>query len=345
MSTSITIKRIFKKSIFLLNIIPSILLVLGIIFIFCFNNFTSFIFTLILPILLGLNIVTCFYWLFKKDKFLFISLFCILLYFFCFDSFFQWHKTTINQLNKTTSSTEIFSLLTLNTDGFRTVASEKNRIVDFIKKENPDVFCVQEFSAIQFKYFTSTHPYWYKTNVVRTGKSIMAVFSKYPIVDKGYINFPDTSNGAMFVDLDFNEEIIRIYNVHFESFKAPVAHYNFWDPTVYSILKSKISKAEIKKVNQVEIVKKHKANFKGKIILCGDFNSTPFSVTYSSIKVLNKDTFVESGCGLGTTYKLFNYPFRLDYVLVDESIEVLSHQNFDIKISDHEPILVKLLIR
>ena len=55
-----------------------------------------------------------------------------------------------------------------------------------------------------------------------------------------------------------------------------------------------------------------------------------------------KDTFIERGKGFGSTYELFNYPFKIDHILVDEAFEVVSHKNFNINLSDHEPVLVEI---
>jgi endonuclease/exonuclease/phosphatase (EEP) superfamily protein YafD len=95
---------------------------------------------------------------------------------------------------------------------------------------------------------------------------------------------------------------------------------------------------------QAQIILNHANSFKGEVIFAGDFNTTQFSKTYKNLKQNKQDTFVESGFGLGGTYPRANYPFRIDYVLVDKTIKVLSHENFNLKLSDHEPILVKLAI-
>ena len=95
---------------------------------------------------------------------------------------------------------------------------------------------------------------------------------------------------------------------------------------------------------QAEIIKNHTESFEGKIILTGDFNSTQFSSPYSIFKKKRKDSFIEAGTGLGTTYRVFYYPLRLDFILCDEDINVITHRNYKIGLSDHEPILAELEI-
>ncbi|GAA4955691.1 hypothetical protein GCM10023314_31810 [Algibacter agarivorans] len=258
-----------------------------------------------------------------------------------------------SDLDKTSSKFDTLSILSYNTNGFKHDKDENDYddskrdtddpIINFINNRNPDVFCIQEFSAIKYKYF-SNYPYWFKTNIFTQNKSVMAIFSKYPIIDKGYIDFPNSSNGAMYVDLTFNKDIIRIYNLHLESYKMNAIN-QLNNPNSYSTLITRISKAEKIRKEQVLIIKKHIDKFKGKVIISGDFNSTQFSSTYNILKDSRKDSFIEAGSGFGKTYGLFKYPFRLDYILVDESFDVISHQNFDLKLSDHEPILTRLVVK
>ena len=344
---------IIKKSSFILIRLPSFLLLCACVFQFFGNNIFSLGFSLILPILFVLNTIIGVYWLIKKDILFLFSVFCILIYFLCFDSFLQVNSEEKIDITNSESVLNTISLLTYNAGGFDfddSIRDDNNKqkesndpIVKFIIKENPDIFCIQEFSAIKYKYFKG-HPYWYKTNIFTQDKSVLALFSKHPIIDKGYIEFPNSNNGAMYVDLDINDKPIRVYNLHLESFKVRSKFYDFGETTSYRLLKSAINKAEQKRIEQVALLKEHMTAFNGKVIICGDFNSTQFSRAYQLLKDSKKDTFVEKGFGFGTTYFGKGYPFRIDYVLVDKDIEVLSHQNFDLKLSDHEPILTKLVI-
>ena len=354
MSSIKRLKISIKKLGLALTVLLSFLLVFGCIIVFLSNSFVSFVFTIIIPTLLVLNLIFGVYWLFRKKKIFLLSFCGVLLYFICFDSFYQFNTSVTSDFSSTSLKLDTLSILSYNTNGFKhdidvndfddSIKDTNDPIVNFIKNKNTDVFCIQEFSAIKYKYFND-YPYWYKTNIFTKNKSVMAIFSKYPFIDKGYINFPNSHNGAMFVDLTFNKEVIRIYNLHLESFRVPVKLYDFSETRIYNSLTSRITKAEKIRKEQVSIIMNHINEFKGKVIISGDFNSTQFSSVYNILKDSKKDTFIEAGSGLGTTYKLFNYPLRLDYILVDDSFEILSHQNFDLKISDHEPILATFKIK
>ena len=337
-------KGFLKKAGFVLIRLPSILLILGCLFIFISNNILSFGFSLLLPELLFLNIITGVYWLLKKNKLALLSILGLIVYFLCFDSFLQLNSSKLIELDNSVLKPVTLSILTYNANGFKHDNNDiDEQIVNFIKSKNPDVFCIQEFSAIKYKYFKD-YPFWYKTNIFTVNKSVMAVFSKYPIMDKGYIEFPDSSNGAMYVDLKKNEKIVRVYNIHLESFKIRKDFYNFSEVTGYNSLRYRISKAEKMRKDQADILISHISKFDGKTVICGDFNSTQFSYAYRNLKNSKKDTFIESGYGFGGTYSRRNYPFRIDFILVDNDIDVLSHQNFNLKLSDHEPIFTSLVI-
>ncbi|WP_282124094.1 endonuclease/exonuclease/phosphatase family protein [Algibacter mikhailovii] len=332
----------------LLTLVASILIVLGCLFIFLTDNIVSFGFSLIMPFLLVLNIIFGFYWILKKRIFLLFSLLGITIYFFYFDFFVQFNSGKLLVAENNSTKLDTLSILSYNAEGF---SNKNNRvrtgvdqpIVNFINTRGTDIFCIQEFSAIHYKYF-SNYPYFFKTNIIARDKSILAVFSKYPIVDKGYISFPNTRNGAMFIDIILNKSKIRIYNVHLESYSARKVYRKNRHNNYFALAK-RINKAEKTRKEQVHILKRHMDKFMGPIVLCGDFNSTQFSSAYNGLKGNLKDSYIEAGTGFGTTYELFKYPFRLDYILVDDNIEVLSHENFKLKFSDHEPILTKLVVK
>uniref|UniRef100_UPI0030D816CE endonuclease/exonuclease/phosphatase family protein n=1 Tax=Maribacter arcticus TaxID=561365 RepID=UPI0030D816CE len=92
------------------------------------------------------------------------------------------------------------------------------------------------------------------------------------------------------------------------------------------------------------IVREHMNNSPYKNIVCGDFNNTQFSNSYFTIKGNLKDSFLEKGRGYGKTINFWKFPFRIDFVLVDPSLEVLSHKNYNINLSDHEPIMATIKI-
>lgn len=341
MSSSRRLKLIIKKLGLALAITPSVFLVVGCLLCYYKLNVYSFFFSLIIPSLLILNILIFIYWLIKKLKYLYIPLLSLFIYFILFNAPIQ--------LNSNASKTDkVFSFMTFNVRGFGStniyrdlVTSEK--IIDFVKGKNPDIICFQEFSRFEFQSL-SYYPYkfvGYRTNFEKT---LQVIYSKYPIINSGYVDFPNTRNQAIYADIKFENEIIRMYNIHLQSYKLRVNKSNF-SLVGLRIISRKVKIAQSKQEEQVQIVINHAKTFSGKIIFSGDFNSTQYSTNYKFLKNNMNDSFVEAGFGLGATYSSINFPFRIDYVLADEGLDIISHQNFDIKLSDHEPIFVNLKLK
>jgi endonuclease/exonuclease/phosphatase (EEP) superfamily protein YafD len=76
------------------------------------------------------------------------------------------------------------------------------------------------------------------------------------------------------------------------------------------------------------------------VILCGDFNETPYGNAYGNIRDRLKNAFEERGNGFGFTLNRSPRIVRIDNQFCSESIKVLDFQTFsDIMYSDHLPIL------
>ncbi|MEW4922539.1 endonuclease/exonuclease/phosphatase family protein [Algibacter sp. 2305UL17-15] len=258
----------------------------------------------------------------------------LLLFFFCFDSFYQFN------FDKETKEPTI-SILTYNVQGFTSSSNnstnKKEEIANFVKRIDADIVCFQEFSAIEYKKYRDDYPYWIKSNMDMPNKSVLAIFSKFPIVNNGYLEFPNSNNNTMFVDIDIDGRIYRLYNLHLESYKVD-RNSQLNPPNSYNI----ILKADKNRGIQAQLVKQHMKDFDGEVIIVGDFNSTQYSPVYRVLKGSKKDTFVEAGSGFGGTLKLFKYPFKVDHILVDDKLEVIAHKNFNVNLSDHEPVLAEI---
>jgi endonuclease/exonuclease/phosphatase (EEP) superfamily protein YafD len=313
----------------------SVFLILGSLWVKYIDDYISLFFSVTLPIIAIANILVFVWGLFKKKKWLFIPIMGLLVFYMLFGSFFQLN------FEPKDSQTETLSILTFNVAGFvqkdgTSIDNRYDKITDFINKQDADIVLFQEFSHIKLDVFKNYKYafYGYRENV---SKSLQVIISKYPIKNKGYIDFKDTRNNAMYIDLLIKGEKVRIYNLHLQSFKIRSGDSKRVGSTL-----SKITRSQKMRKQQVDLIINDMKNFGGKVIVAGDFNNMQFSSTYLDLVKDKKDTFIDKGYGLGRTYVLKGYPFRLDYILVDESIEVVSHKNFKLNYSDHEPIKAKL---
>ncbi len=101
----------------------------------------------------------------------------------------------------------------------------------------------------------------------------------------------------------------------------------------------------LKQYEQAELIRDNMEQNDNKKIVVGDFNNTQYSNVYQTVKGDMQDTFLEKGKGFGRTYSFLGFPIRIDYILADEDFEVISHKNFDEKLSDHYPVMATLRVK
>ncbi len=293
-------------------------------------------FSLGIPILVLINIVFTIYWLFVRKKQFFLSLIVLAIGYFSLSSFFMF------RFNEVEASSKDLTVMTYNVRGFNNSNIIHNPNIfeetqDFIKKENPDVICFQEFNYIHRNDFKD-YKYSYIEYIKNSGKIKIGIFSKYPIMNEGLLNFPDSGNDAAYVDILYKKDTVRIYALHLESLRI-VPHKSALIKEESTKLYGRLTKVFRKQQEQANLVLAHRKSVPYKTIICGDFNGTEYSNVYRTIKGDMTDTFKEKGVGYGRTYNYKYYPVRIDFILVDERLKVKSHKNYNVNFSDHFPVM------
>ncbi|MDR2859921.1 MAG: endonuclease, partial [Mediterranea sp.] len=75
------------------------------------------------------------------------------------------------------------------------------------------------------------------------------------------------------------------------------------------------------------------------VMVCGDFNDTSISYTHRVISQNMYDAFTESGCGMGISYNMNRFYFRIDHILTGKNMKVYNCMvDRSIKDSDHYPV-------
>jgi endonuclease/exonuclease/phosphatase family metal-dependent hydrolase len=217
-------------------------------------------------------------------------------------------------------------------------------IVRFIQQENPDIVCFQEFDYKRIRTDDfKDYPFSYVDFDFHNygNRVIQAIYSKYEILDKGNLEFPSSSNSAVFADIVVENDTFRLYNLHLESLNIRPSNLK---RERSDLLFGRLRNSFAKQQKQSDIVREHMNISPYRNMVCGDFNNNQFSSVYLNIKGDLKDTFLEKGTGYGKTIKFWRFPFRIDFILVDPSLEVLSHKNYNINLSDHEPVMASIKI-
>lgn len=215
------------------------------------------------------------------------------------------------------------------------------KIIDFITAEDPDIACFQEFDypesqkLEQYPYRYVDYPLGEKPRVV------LAIISKFPIVNKGTLIFEESVNNAIFADILFNNDTIRVYSVHLESLRL--------NPNPEGILHEasenkfqRIGQVFKKQEQQVALINAHAAEVAYPKLICGDLNNSPFSNIYRQLKGDLNDAFSVAGSGFGSTYNLVFLPLRIDYIFAAESFSISRHHTYKVELSDHKPIMASM---
>lgn len=281
------------------------------------------------------------YWLLRFKRRLLLSFTAILLGYMMFGPFFGFAGSDEPQ-EKGISDLKVMSynVWGFNKNGWMEEPGVGDSIIGLVRKQDPDVFCIQEHSRIRYQQLRQ---YQYRSETPHTAsRATQAIFSKYPIVGEGSLDLPDTQNNIIYADVLFQKDTIRVYNLHLQSFKIIPSTENFSDGEKSERTYRRLVDTFSKQMEQAEIFRLHFNKSPYKNIVCGDFNNTQFSNVYKIVKGDLQDTFLEEGSGFGRTYDLWKIPLRIDYILADQDFEILSHQNFDERLSDHYPVMATL---
>jgi endonuclease/exonuclease/phosphatase family metal-dependent hydrolase len=324
--------------------------------------------------LLAANAVFVLVWLIVDYRFSLISLSMILLNINNIDRSFQLRPTEkpsvcANCVKVMSYNAKLFGLYDEETKIMRDI--KRNQVYDLFSKERPEILCVQEYfldrsGKLKFPTTDTIVDILHLDNVKRNcyqffpinSKSKdyhygLAIFSRYRILQGDYVFKNDTStNAAIFVDVKYKGDTLRIYNVHLASMRMSADDYAMGreivskgidDPNLdkkAKILSKKVGKAFLERQEQAKILRAHIDSCRFLVIVCGDFNDSPVSYAYHKIGHGLKDAFRASGGGRGYTYCGDAFPsYRIDYIFHDDRFKSFGYTTYDsLTVSDHYPI-------
>ncbi|MGL4293940.1 MAG: endonuclease/exonuclease/phosphatase family protein [Bacteroidales bacterium] len=253
-------------------------------------------------------------------------------------------------------------LLTYNTCGLGQNNSMKNgnAVLDFINREDPDIVCLQEYTFYnrpdgltekKIRKKLSQYPYYHYNAASNSYKSGLAIFSKYPIKRTQAINYESLYNNSCLYELEVLGKRVTVINNHLESNQLSKEDKEFYNEMIRhfdsnkideirTTLIHKLGKAYRIRAVQADTLRQIINRQTNPVIVCGDFNDTPISYCYQTIRGDLKDAFRESGFGPGITYHENKFWFRIDHILHSDSFRSSNAKVHHVNYSDHYPVSV-----
>lgn len=237
-------------------------------------------------------------------------------------------------------------------------------IKDFLKKENPDVLCLQEandnkdkklaenFRSIEtLKEILPNYYYHFAPELLEIREE-----GKIPVGNAIFSRFPITKTNAIFYDIPYGEYeaylendikydfSIKPKNLEYTQIKLNGIKLNFFNTHGIWGHNGKDTRRRLR-MGQIII---NNIKDKNNVVLAGDFNLSPITQTIMNIEKHLKNVFTDD---LATTFNIRLKPHHGDYaasvvdmVFVSKDIRILKKYCPDVDVSDHFPLVCVLEI-
>ena len=314
------------------------------------------------------NLFFVVYWIARANRFVSISLACILIGWKPLTNTIGFHlrqpvnfKKDLKNIRIMTFNVHDFNMELPNGD------SSRQAMLQLLKNKQPDVVCFQEYYS-----WRSDNPYQITDSIKQAlgapyhyfkpfaGTSTydigLAIFSRFPIVDTGLVSAQQDDKDldpAIFCDIRRSNQIFRVYNLHLRSVSFDPEDYKYVNdvaahkrmqlqPTLHIL--GKLKSAFTDRSDQVQLLKQHVSANTNPYIFAGDFNDTPTSYAFNQLNSGLKSAFAAKASGFGATYESRLPDLQLDHILISPSIKVKYYKILKESISDHYPVVSDLLL-
>lgn len=322
-------------------------------------SFLGFLF----PVMVIMNVIYGGLWLFFKKRLAAISLVSLLIT-------LPFILRTVTLSVPGSADASHIKVMTYNVKSFDLYNWSHNldtreKMMQLIEQQNADILCLQEFynDTAAFKNIAVIkkrmgYPYvHYGQTVYMTDHKLprswgVITFSKFPIIEKGTVDFHNTeTNACIWSDILLKDSVIRVYNMHLQSVHLGYDDYKYIDQVADNQdadmnatkrIVRKLRKAYLKRSHQADEIAESIGNSPHRVLVCGDFNDTPVSYTYEKIADDLQDAFVQKGNGIGQTFVSKAPLLRIDYVLASPGIKFHTYRCIRKELSDHFPVIVEL---
>ena len=294
--------------------------------------------SLTVPPLIMLNAVFLLYWLLRLKKQVILPLLVLLIGYNHVTSLYVFSRETPGQDGDNIIKVLSYNVRQFNQFNWSDSNNIPNQISSYVQEEDPDLVAFQEYFRGELE--VAEH-FEYRAVQLKdkTDEFGQAILSKYPILDYGSLNFPTHSNNnGIYADIAFPADTLRVINVHFQSFGMKPDIDRLEAEYTKQVFRGMGETFKVQQ-EQMELVLEVMRQSPYRVLLMGDFNNTPYSYIYRELRSMGlQDGHKVKGNGFGRTFAFDYFPLRIDYILPEESIEVLHFETVNRGYSDHFPI-------
>ena len=302
-----------------------------------------------LPILIACNVFFLIYWLvLRRFHWMAMPLITILCCIPYIGTLYQY-----GSLDEKADAKQGFKIASYNVAMFgrETSGFMAQDILSEMKKQKVDIICFQEYSDfVGDKKNSDSYKEYFPYMAV--GKGDMVIYSRYPIKDSKSITFEMTNNSAMWAEININDSVYRVYNVHLETTgingmlhraaKAQAQGVEVQNNALLNALYGSYTVGMIARSGQANTVAMDMRESEVPVIVCGDFNDVPYSYVYNTMLGDKIDSFKECGSGFMHTFRGGKKMVRIDYIFHDKALEGVSFYKKDLSYSDHYPVFLRI---
>jgi endonuclease/exonuclease/phosphatase family metal-dependent hydrolase len=345
------LKQFFIYTLLLLNLAAASALAVASVSVFLSPEKLWFaaLFGMLYPYLLVVNIVFTVFWAVIKPRFILFSLVIILAGYKHIGNYLQFsgQQTDEKGVRITSYNVKYF----MGSEQFPNKDNAEH-ILNFLRQDNADIICLQEVRLNKRQIFDFRNTRLPQISHMQLAHNSHAggllTLTRFPILNMGEIRFKNSGNMIIFTDMLMNSDTVRVFNCHLQSYRLREKEINAIDsidfkdrPKTKKKLKElgkKYKEAHIKRAEQAATLREYIDNSPYPVIVCGDFNDTPVSFTYRTVRGDLEDSFTQSGKGTANTYNGKLPSFRIDYILYSPKFRSYNFEVSTIKHSDHFPI-------
>lgn len=247
--------------------------------------------------------------------------------------------------------------------------TEREAAIRFLKNIQADVLLLQDFTDYQhprlrsnisllrdsmgysFMHYIPTFREYYPGTAVSGG---VAIFSRIPLTQKGYIGYPGRrfADPLIWADIVWQGRPVRLVTTHFASMHLNSGKMDSDTMTPVqrqdsNVLRSgrilpKLKFYQALHVQQAALLRHFADTCPIPMVLGADLNSVPSSYVYNQARGRLSDAFLKAGSGWGGTYSSRRPVFRIDYLFISPEIQVTGWQSRRMPISDHALLVADL---